>query len=203
MRGLALMDAETKGLLVSQLEYQLIANRHGFPPLVAPVDGRNCSSEGLRPTAGRGSPAKPLALHAEPSAKEQQAEAVKAMKAAIAVRLMRKTYRASKVVAGAYQGRLGFDFEYRNTSGKDIRAFTGAVVFLDVFDRELLRVNLTVDDEISVGKALRDRKKQLKVKMSKDGHRKLVSTEVENLRTRFEPESVLFADGTKLGKVSL
>ncbi len=200
MGGLALMEAETRGLLVGQLEYQLIAYKHGFPPLVVPMDPASSSSEGAMPlTASRGSRAKPLQLPAGSSAREKEMEA---MEAAISVRLVDKTYRRSDAVAGTYAGRLRLEFEYGNRSGKDIRAFTGSVVFMDLFDREFLRVSLTVDDPISAGRVLSDNRKQLKISKFKEAHQKLLATKTEDLRTRFEPQSILFADGTRLGSVS-
>ena len=43
------------------------------------------------------------------------------------------------------------NFEYENKTEREIRAFTGTVVFADMFDRDIYRVALTVDKTIGPG----------------------------------------------------
>jgi hypothetical protein len=198
--ALALIEAQGKGLVVAQIEYELAAYRNGFPPLMAPVEPSQLpaasNAPGLAPSGVP--PSKPLSIPSEASEQEKEREA---MLAALSFGLTGKSYLRSDAHANRYQDLLLMDFEYENKSEKDIRAFTGAVVFSDIFDRECFRVGLTVDKSIAAGKKVRENGRTLEMNQFNDAHKRLIATETENLHVRFEPESILFADGSRLGRV--
>ena len=183
-------------LLVSQLDYQLTAYQRGFPPYIAPEPGASATTLS-QPTPGAA--VKPLAVPAAPSPRDQGREA---LQAAVGVRLVDKTYVPSGAQAGRYEDFVVLEFEYANKAGKDIRAFTGTVVFKDIFERPFLRMNLTVDQPVIAGHSIRDKNKSLKTNQFSYEDNKLINTELENLRVGFKVESVLFADGTKMGSVA-
>ena len=195
MGVLAALDVETKMLLVSQLDYQLTAYHSGFPPYIAPEPG--ASATALKPTPGAA--VEPLVVPAAPSPRDQEREA---LQAAVGVRLVDKTYVPSDWQARRYEDFVALEFEYANKADKDIRAFTGTVVFKDIFERPFLRLNLTFDQRIAAGHSVRDKDRSLKTNQFSDEQQKLINTELENLRVGFEVESVLFADGTKMGSVA-
>ena len=45
---------------------------------------------------------------------------------------------------------------YQNTSGKDIRAFTGRIRFTDLFDKEVLTRSVTISDPVTAGTTSND-----------------------------------------------
>jgi len=195
--ALAAMDVATKELLVSQLEYQITAYRNGFPPYLAAEPtavSRAASSQG-----GAESVARALPVPAEPSAEEREREA---LQSAIGVRLLNKRFMPSNWQASRYEDQVLLEFEYSNLTEKEIRAFTGTVVFKDIFERPFLRVNLTVDDPIPPGRSTKDTDRGLKTNQFADEHQKLIATDLKDLRVDFEVESILFADGSQLGSVS-
>ena len=54
-------------------------------------------------------------------------------------------------MAGRYSGAIIIRCAYQNTSGKDIRAFTGNVRFTDLFGKEVFSSGLTISDPLSAG----------------------------------------------------
>lgn len=191
--ALAAMEVETKRLLISQLEYQKIAYESGFPPYIAP-ETEDSTAGALQPTAS--TTTQPLTVPAAPSRAVQEREA---LQNALSVRLINKTYVPSDFRARRYDDRVALEFEYENRTERDIRAFTGTVIFKDIFDRPFLRVNLTVDDPIGAGQTVRDSDKSLATNQFDADHQKLIATDLANLRLGFEVESILFMDGTRLG----
>lgn len=191
--ALAAMEVETKRLLVSQLEYQRTAYQSGFPPYIAP-EPKASTTATSQPAAS--TDVELLAVPSAPSPAQQEREA---LQSAVNVRLINKTYVPSDAQARRYQDQVALEFEYENKTEKDIRAFTGTVVFKDIFERPFLRVNLTVDNPIAAGQTMRDADKSFKTNQFDAQDQKLATTDLANLRLGFEVESVLFADGTKLG----
>jgi len=199
LRAFALMETEVKSLRVAQLEYQLSAYKNGYPPLYPKIDTSKLSSpvstatEEIKKKVHKSSAKK---IESKPTKYEIDIET---MKKSVFVKLLNKTYYPSDWESGRYEDNLRLEFQYKNSSGKDIRAFTGFVTFMDIFEREFLNVNLTVDTLIPSGKSLNDSDKSLKINNFSDVHKKLVATDMENLKTKFTPVSILFKDGTKLG----
>lgn len=199
---IASMEVETKALEVAQLEYQLSAYQYDFPPLFMPVKPDelkidNTSFEKTITASKTKSQTKPPKKR-KPSKAEIEA---KAMKKALSVTLNNKKYVPKDYDVNRYSDYCNFEFEYKNNSKKDIRAFTGVVVLSDIFDREFFRVGLTVDNSISAGKTVTDSDRSIKLNQFSDEHKKLINTKMENLRVGFEPRSIMFTDGSKLGTV--
>jgi hypothetical protein len=200
--AIAAMEAEMKGLRVAQLEYQLSAYRNGYPPLYPQIEPSQLESPVSKVTGNlkkevRADSSKPI--EQKPTKDEIE---LASMKAAISVKLLNKKYYPSNWEAGRYEDNLNLEFEYKNSSEKEIRAFTGIVTLMDIFDREFLRVNLTVDNKVPAGKTIKDSDKSLKINKFNDGHEKLVSTDMKNLKMKFIPISILFSDGSKLGSAT-
>ena len=51
-------------------------------------------------------------------------------------------------MAGIYDAHITMNCAYENTSGKDIRAFKGTLVFQDLFDVQIYKVAITISDPI-------------------------------------------------------
>jgi hypothetical protein len=101
-----------------------------------------------------------------------------------------------------YSDHLGLEMSYTNNADKEIRAFTGIVYFKDVFDREILKIGLTVDSyKIKPGQAVIDKGKSIELNKFDSNHSKLKGTSIENLHVSFEVTAIIFADGSKLGEI--
>lgn len=196
------MQAEMKGLRVAQLEYKLSAYKNGYPSLYPETDLSKLipsiplAAEGIEKEAQNSVQGNFAGI---PSKEEQELEK---MKDSIAVKLINKTYYPSNIEAGRFNDMLDLKLQYTNKSEKDIRAFTGYTSFMDIFDRVFLKVNLTVDNIIPAGKTINDNDKSLEINKFNNGHKKLVTTDMKNLKMKFTPISILFKDGSKLGSVN-
>jgi len=114
----------------------------------------------------------------------------------ITMRIVRK-----RVFKANYSEHLGMEFTYTNNSQKTIRAFTGIMHFKDVFDREILKVSLTVDDFIiKPGQTVTDSSKSLELNKFNDAHNRLRTINLDSLKLDFEVTDILFSDGTRIGK---
>jgi hypothetical protein len=194
---LAALTAELKAFELAQLEYELAAYRNGFPHYVgsfraAAADIRN----DVRQTTTKPSEARQKEL------KSKVGDVEDAMNAALQVQLVKKKFYPQSVEARRYQNTLQLEFEYANRTEKEIRAFTGTVVFMDIFDRPFKRVRLTVDTRIPAGKKVADHNKSLDINQFDSSDQQLVSTETENLHFKFEPQAIRFSDGTTLGSTN-
>jgi len=95
-----------------------------------------------------------------------------------------------------YQARIDFDLRFTSNLDKDLRAFTGTVVFNDLFDRTILRVGITVEDALAAGGTVKW-SGGIDYNQFMDHHRTLRSKDAKDLKTEFELESVIYADGTR------
>ncbi|WP_231742594.1 hypothetical protein [Stieleria varia] len=51
-----------------------------------------------------------------------------------------------------YEDRIEFELRFHNISGDNIRAVKGDLVFSDLFDAEIFRIGITMNDPITPGK---------------------------------------------------
>ncbi len=200
MAVVAVLEAETKGLTVAQLEYQVTAYENGFPPYMSPGDAVKIPEvEAVKDTAKLEKPSKQQDLSGVAPTKEQiEAEM---LKTAVDVKLLQKKNIPSDYRNGRYEDLVSIELEYENKTEKEIRAFTGVTVFSDIFDRPFHRISLTVDDRIPPGKRIVDKGKTVKINKFSQEDQQLVAKEVENIKFSFEPKSILFSDGSHLGSV--
>lgn len=89
--------------------------------------------------------------------------------------------------------RLGFE----NKSGKDIAGIKGSVRFIDMFDAEIDTVGFSYDGGIAAGATatwtgVRD------INQFERSHKALAQIEPGKYKTTFDPEMIVFKDGTRL-----
>ena len=109
-----------------------------------------------------------------------------------------KGFIPSDPMARRYNDQITIRCAYQNNSTKDIRAFRGKVQFTDLFGAEIFTSALTISNPIAAGK-----------KGNWDGvieynqflrpHQQLKNTDLKDMKVVWNPESVIFADGSKIG----
>ena len=57
-------------------------------------------------------------------------------------------------VDGRYEDRIAFSLAITNLGQKPVRAFTGAVAFQDLFERDIMRVSLTIEEDMQPGEVV-------------------------------------------------
>jgi hypothetical protein len=135
-------------------------------------------------------------LAAEAKAKEEAAAAE--LRKAISLTVYDKGFIPSDIYNSRFEDYITIKVAYQNPSGKDIRAFTGKVKFADLFDKEIMTNNLTIEDPIKAN----DKATwigTIKYNQFKDEHQSLRNAELANMKVTWIPKSIIFADGTKLG----
>jgi hypothetical protein len=130
---------------------------------------------------------------------EQVSEIQQLLREALMVELVDTTYVPEDYTAGRYSDYVLFTFKYSNTSGQDIRAFTGVVTFMDLFRRPIKELSLTYDTAIAAGGEVVDDDKGLELNQFLDDDQWLATTPRANMVVEFEPQSIIFGDGTRLG----
>jgi hypothetical protein len=136
--------------------------------------------EGPSRAAGAGRVARPLAVDESP----------------IAVQLAGKDFLEGDLLTGQVGDRLAVELEFTSRIDKPVRAFTGVVVFRDLFDQEVLRAGVTCAEELKPHQSIRWRG-ILGYQPFDEKHRRLRGLGVKDLRTDFVLERVIYADGSR------
>lgn len=140
--------------------------------------------------------------------KEAQAEALKAralaqrkaeidkMSHAITFALVSKRFVPQNIYASQYSDRVQFVFAIQNNTDKEISGIKGVLHFKDMFGATIEDVGLSLDDGFAAhaSKVVSEYGKDLN--QFKDGDQKLGATDMEKMKVNFEPEMIVFSDGT-------
>jgi hypothetical protein len=121
------------------------------------------------------------------------------LRKAINLTVFQKGFLGSDAMAGRFQDYITIKCAYENTSGKDIRAFNGSVRFTDLFDKPIFESALTISDPIKAGaKATWDG--SINYNQFVDSHRSLRNADLKDMKIVWIPKSIIYADGSKVGK---
>lgn len=121
------------------------------------------------------------------------------LRKALTLTVFEKGFIPSDAMAGRYHNLITIKCAYENTSGKDIRAFTGAVRFTDLFDKPVFETSLTVANPIKAG-AKATWSGSIDYNQFTDSHRSLRNAELANMKVVWLPKSIIYADGIQAGK---
>lgn len=104
---------------------------------------------------------------------------------------------SKKLTTEDYENNFRFLVTYQNNTKKDIKAFQGRVVFFDLFGDRVLGLDLKIIGPLKSGQtgtwAGGFRYNQFEEK-----HIQLKDTELKDLKVAWEPEKILFVDGTTI-----
>ena len=125
-------------------------------------------------------------------AKQEEAERIERLSSALTVTVFEKGF--SK---GDWEDYITFKFAFENKTDKPIKAFTGAMVFNDLFDKEIKILDLTYDDEIAGGERKTwDASTEYNRFIDEDAI--LKEKGLDDMKIQWIPEKILFEDGTAL-----
>lgn len=138
-------------------------------------------------------------LHPKLSTQSQPDEAEKLKN--IHTQKLRKSLEVSLIGKGFkkadWQSYITLKFTFHNNTTKDIRAFKGKVIFTDLFDDKLGELELTYDQIIPAGINVNwETKMDYNQYLEKDSY--LRSKTVDDLKTKWEPEKIIFTDNSTL-----
>ncbi|SPD46707.1 hypothetical protein [Cupriavidus neocaledonicus] len=128
----------------------------------------------------------------------ERAAAAEAIGKAVTVALIEKKELASNYRAGRYGEEQVFKIAVKNNSEKEIAGVSGELEFIDVFDKTVGSVTFSISEKIKAGAEyvwVGSRRYNQFI----DSQRAVWNLEDGKYKTRFKPETVVFADGAKLG----
>ncbi len=135
-------------------------------------------------------------LAAEAKAKEEAL--AQELRKAITLTVFQKSFTPSDYRAERYNDYIEIKCAYQNTSGRDIRAFTGRIQFTDLFEKPIYESALTISDPIKSGEKA-TWTGQIRYNQFIAEQQRLRNTALEDMKVAWLPRQVLFADATKLG----
>lgn len=120
------------------------------------------------------------------------------MRRALRFRIVDKGFQAKDLDAGRYDNLLYVNAEYENTSGKEIRAFSGDVHFKDENGTPVMEGKIKVTTPFAPAQKDTWRAQKVWNSFSEDDVR-MKDSNMAKVRMFWEPRGVAFADGTVLG----
>ena len=131
-------------------------------------------------------------------------EAFTSLNEMLSVEMVAKDWLPRMPELDVHNSRLKLTFAFDNRTDKDIRAFFGQVVFLDLFDRERKRITLTSDLTAVPGRTcIESADWYIDLNEYLEADQWLVSHELANMHVVVVVEAILFADGTQVGGIGL
>lgn len=102
--------------------------------------------------------------------------------------------------AQRFRDRIYIIFDATNTGPADIRAFTGIIVFRDLFDRQLKQVRLTYDSSpLPAGQSRTVSTMYFELNQFIADDQRIKNSDLSNMQVSFEVASILFSDGRRIG----
>lgn len=135
-------------------------------------------------------------LKLEGLVEKEEPKRVEVAESPISVTLVSKSFREADWLAGRFEDQIIFSFDFTNHLKKDIRAFVGVIVFKDLFEREITRVSLTIEESIKAGDTI-GWQGAMEYDPFCDADHRLRKIDTENLLVEFILEQVIYTDGTR------
>lgn len=111
---------------------------------------------------------------------------------AVTMQLIKKELIPARPHAGLYEDKLAFTVKIDNRTAKSVRAVKGDMVFSDLFDADIFRVPVTVNEKIGPRSSV-----QWDWEMTYNrfipAHVHFAGFKAEDLKVRIEQENVVFA----------
>jgi len=139
---------------------------------------------------------------------EAQAEALKAralaernaaiehMSHLVTFAMLTKTYVPKNIYAERFSDRVTMAFAIKNNSEKDIAGVKGVTVFSDMFGSPIKRMNLSLDQAIPAHSEKTFDTYYLDLNQFDSDDQKLAGTDLAKMKVTFDPEMIVFADGS-------
>jgi len=120
------------------------------------------------------------------------AEAQRVMRESISVQVLSTHYQDSDFANGVYESGMVLAVQYHNTGRKKIKAFKGTLEFDNQFGDKIDETTIDGEDPIAVGDTQRHDL------ISSYGLSKIRTRELSQMKVRWKPASILFADGSTI-----
>ena len=129
--------------------------------------------------------------------KQRHNDSVHALQHVLTVALVDKGYHDADVMNGDYQDLITFELAFRNNGSKPIRAVKGNLGFRNLLGDMIHSANFEHAIDIAPGQSI-GWDGTLDFNQYDDSLVQLRDAQVHNIRLDWEPEQILFSDGTKM-----
>jgi hypothetical protein len=114
----------------------------------------------------------------------------------VSVEITNKGFHEADWTSKDYDNVITMDVRFTNHTDKDIRGVEGALTFYDIFDNKILSINVTYDEGIPAHSSkVWNAGKRYNQFIDMDV--KLKNTELQNLKYKWQMQTVVYDDGTK------
>ena len=125
--------------------------------------------------------------------------ALKSMREAVTVTVVSKGLQTERIQGMLLDEKLEVTLGYQNNTGKDIAGVKGTMIFKDLFDSDISRLMVSNDATIKAGATTTwTGGRSVRFSMGHNDDRKLAEVEEGKYKAIWEPETIVFSDGTKL-----
>ena len=128
----------------------------------------------------------------------QRAQEVAKLNNAVTVALANMTVLPKSYDAGRFSDRLSLLLAVQNHTSKAVSGVKGRLVFKDQFGSDITGMTLSLDEDITPNSARSINGYGKDINQFEDSDTKLAVTPLSKMKVTFEPEMVVFADGTKM-----
>jgi hypothetical protein len=123
-------------------------------------------------------------------AKKAEEARIKRLNESLMVSLFNKGYEKVD-----YEDYITYDFVFNNKTSKDMVAFTGRMVFNDLFDKEIKTINITYDNGIAANSKV-TYNATTDYNQFDDSDKALRYKELSKIKLVWLPEKIIFKDGS-------
>lgn len=125
-------------------------------------------------------------------AKKEEEEKARRLNESLTVTVFNKGF-----VELDYEEYITFQFAFQNKTEKDILAFTGIMIFNDLFDVEISKLSITYDNGVKANSTVNWRA-TTDYNQFRDSDKTLRYKELNKIKLVWKPEKIIFNDGTSL-----
>jgi hypothetical protein len=128
----------------------------------------------------------------EEKARLEAEQRMNEMRNAVSVALFDKGF-----AEGDFEEYIRLDYQVINTSGRDIAGLLWELSLIDVLDNELGKYELEMTDPIKAGETI-NITRYYHYNSFRNEDIKVVGTDLKNLKKYYNPQKIVFADGSKI-----
>jgi hypothetical protein len=119
---------------------------------------------------------------------------MESLRTAVTVSVASKVFRPHDFRRGRYEDDIALEVGFINHTDKTLAGVKGTLVFADLFGEDFKRIGVAYDKPIEAG-AVAIWKGFVDTNQFNKDDTKLAATELDRLKVRWEPDTILFADG--------
>jgi len=127
----------------------------------------------------------------------QASAARKVLDDAVVVTVVSNAIRPQDVKAGRYRDQQVITLGFQNKTPREIAGVKGTLIFIDMFGEAVGRISFAYDKGIKPGESIQWIASR-ELNQFDEGDKAMARLEDGKYKTKFEPDAVVFSDGTKL-----